>query len=422
MLAHPDLHDPLAEYVMMTNASDVAAGANQPAEPPAPSADTFAAMHKARRAAGHKLVVLGYYSNTFDPTRRRWADFDKEAGSVVMACSHWYRLITGRPTTVYTDNKMAANILTNFKCPRPPRLQRWGIELGSYLPYLRIKYRMGSLNVVADLMSRYPLDLKEGEHSVAITPDDLFDVLASMEVKGKPAVCLCEPRNQKDIETIWEAEAACLSAQLALLGEYHQAAIADDEKLEAIRTDDRLPACVRQLPRELIEHLATLDVAPEFEGSDVHCNGLLGTARRQWLAAEAEFAEEQRTAEEEMTYWERYVTAFRTLYGRPPVVSDFFCREGTFIVAERFWQALRSSASIFRTGHVRSGCGRYPDWERQDLTQDEFWQHLESKGYAPDCARPDIIHASPPCKEHSGVRFLDSDLMGPEPEPHAELL
>eukprot|EP00965_Chrysotila_dentata_P161058 5317858-Pleurochrysis_carterae.AAC.1 len=98
-----------------------------------------------------------------------------------MACSHWYRLITGRPTTVYTDNNVAASILTNFKCPRPPRLQRWGIELGSYLPYLRIAYRMGLLNDVADLMSRYPLDLKEGEHSVASIPDDLFDVLASVE-------------------------------------------------------------------------------------------------------------------------------------------------------------------------------------------------------------------------------------------------
>eukprot|EP00965_Chrysotila_dentata_P095952 3170771-Pleurochrysis_carterae.AAC.1 len=173
-------------------------------------------MHKARRAAGYKLVVLGYYSKTFDPTQRRWAIFDKEAGSIVMPCSHWYRLITGRPTTVYTDNTVAASILTNVKCPRPPRLQRWGIELGSYLPYLRIAYRMSSLNDAADLMSRYPLDLKEGKHSVASIPDNLFDVLASVEVDGKPATCVCEPRNQKDIETIWEAETACSSAQLAL--------------------------------------------------------------------------------------------------------------------------------------------------------------------------------------------------------------
>eukprot|EP00965_Chrysotila_dentata_P186887 6170367-Pleurochrysis_carterae.AAC.1 len=122
----------------------------------------------------------------------------------------------------------------------------------------------------------------------------------------------------------------CKAAQLALLGDYHQATVADEDKLEAIRTDERLPVCVRQLPRELLGQKTTFDIAPEFEGSDVHCNALLGTARQQWLATEAEFADEQREAEEEMTHWERYVTTFRTLYGRPPVVYDLFCGEGTF--------------------------------------------------------------------------------------------
>eukprot|EP00965_Chrysotila_dentata_P018806 626220-Pleurochrysis_carterae.AAC.1 len=102
MLAHPDLHDPLAEYVIMTDSSDVAAGAvlmqwqkrqvhnneDPPEETPTPTSDTFAAAHKARVAAGYKLQVLGYYSKTLDATQRRWAIFDKEAGSIVMACSH----------------------------------------------------------------------------------------------------------------------------------------------------------------------------------------------------------------------------------------------------------------------------------------------------------------------------------------------
>eukprot|EP00965_Chrysotila_dentata_P172180 5681920-Pleurochrysis_carterae.AAC.2 len=123
-------------------------------------------------------------------------------------------------------------------------------------------------------MSRYPLDLKEGEHSVASIPDDLFDVLASVEVNGKPAVYLCEPRNQKDIETIWEAEVACCE-------------IADEDKLTAIRADERLPTRVRRLPRDLIGHLTTLDVAPEFEGgSDVHCNALLGASQEDRAALE----------------------------------------------------------------------------------------------------------------------------------------
>eukprot|EP00965_Chrysotila_dentata_P153089 5059072-Pleurochrysis_carterae.AAC.1 len=370
--------------------------------------------------------------------QRRWAIFDKEACSIVMACSHWNRLITGRPTTVYIDNTVAASTLADFKCPRPPRLQRWGIKLGSYLPYLRIAYRMGSLNDVADFMSRYPLYLKEGEHSVASIPYNLFDVLASLEVSGKPAVYLSELRNQKDIETVREAEAACSPAQLALLGEYHQAKIADEDKLNVIRADERLATCVRQLPRESIGHLTTLDVTPEFEGSDVHCNALLGTAREHWLATEAEFAAEQRKAQEEMTHWERYVTTFRNklLHGRSPVVYDFFCGEGTFSRGAVLAGAQVIGFDIQDKPHTfgmravsRLEGGKFertliPEMRcvQQDLTQDELWQYLETKGYAPDCTKPDTIHASPPCKELSGLRFLGSDLLGPEPEPHIKLL
>eukprot|EP00965_Chrysotila_dentata_P211315 6186395-Pleurochrysis_carterae.AAC.7 len=42
---------------------------------------------------------------------------------------------------------------------------------------------------------------------------------------------------------------------------------------------------------------------------------------------------------------------------------------------------------------------------QQDLIYAEFWQHLETKAYAPDRARRNAIHANPPCKEHSGLRF-----------------
>eukprot|EP00965_Chrysotila_dentata_P063599 2107336-Pleurochrysis_carterae.AAC.1 len=69
-----------------------------PEDTPTPTWDTISATHKARVAAGYKLQVLGY----FDATQRRWAIFDIEAGSIVMTCSHWYRLITGRPSTPTT--------------------------------------------------------------------------------------------------------------------------------------------------------------------------------------------------------------------------------------------------------------------------------------------------------------------------------
>ena len=121
------------------------------------------------RADGYRLVCLGYFSKTFDDTQRRWAIFDKEAGAVLMACSHWHRLIAGRPTTVYCDNTVAASILANFKVPRPPKLQRWGVELGTYFPFLRIAYRQGALNATADMLTR-----NNPPKSVGIVKDDLF--------------------------------------------------------------------------------------------------------------------------------------------------------------------------------------------------------------------------------------------------------
>ena len=58
------------------------------------------------------------------------------------------------PEALYTDNKVAASILTNYNHPRPPKLQRWGVELGTYLPHLCIAYRVGQENYVADHLSR----------------------------------------------------------------------------------------------------------------------------------------------------------------------------------------------------------------------------------------------------------------------------
>eukprot|EP00965_Chrysotila_dentata_P052509 1742323-Pleurochrysis_carterae.AAC.1 len=124
-----------------------------------------------------------------------------------------------------------------------------------------------------------------------------------------------KPRNQKDVETNWEAEAACSPAQLALLGEYHQAAVADEDKLEL---------------------------------NNFHCNALLGTAREHWLATEAEFAVEQREAAKETTHWERYVTAFCNLHGRSPVVYDLFCGgQQARSAVEPCWQALKFSDLTF---------------------------------------------------------------------------
>jgi hypothetical protein len=70
---------------------------------------------------------------------------------------------------------VATSMLT--KHAAPTRLQRWGIELGTYLPHLRISYRRGADNGLADLLSRFPAFRRftTTREDIVELPDDLFD-------------------------------------------------------------------------------------------------------------------------------------------------------------------------------------------------------------------------------------------------------
>eukprot|EP00965_Chrysotila_dentata_P099666 3294150-Pleurochrysis_carterae.AAC.1 len=81
-------------------------------------------------------------------------------------------------------------------------------------------------------MSRYPIEVEEGKHAVASISDDLFETLAAAGAHGQKMVYLCEPKQETEIQSIWEAESACNSAQIALLGEY-QIANTDDAAVMA---------------------------------------------------------------------------------------------------------------------------------------------------------------------------------------------
>eukprot|EP00965_Chrysotila_dentata_P177437 5860261-Pleurochrysis_carterae.AAC.1 len=75
-------------------------------------------------------------------------------------------------------------------------------------------------------MSRYPIEVEEGKHSVASITDDLFDTLAAVGAHGQKLVYLGEPKQETEIQSIWEAKIAS----------------ADDEMvMTAVREDLRLP-------------------------------------------------------------------------------------------------------------------------------------------------------------------------------------
>ena len=200
VLTAPDFDDPLADFVLCTDASDFAvggvlmqwqhpqsrdAGKHGPGPPPGEDSSANPGMPKGkyqdpldnawRRKAGWKLVIIGYYSKTLDEAQRNYPAFDKEAGAILLCVRHWSDLITYHRTSVYTDSAVATSMLT--KHAAPPRLQRWGIELGTYLPHLQISYRRGVDNGLADLLSRFPAFKRftNVRPDLVTLPDDLFE-------------------------------------------------------------------------------------------------------------------------------------------------------------------------------------------------------------------------------------------------------
>ena len=130
-----------------------------------------------RPAAGWKLRTIAYYSKTFDNAQKNYPTFDKESAAILFCVRRWAKIITCRPTTLYTDSSVAASML--YKHLGPPRLQRWGMELGTFLPYLKIGYRKGSDNGMADFLSRYPTFKAYVSESsdVQELPSELFDLV-----------------------------------------------------------------------------------------------------------------------------------------------------------------------------------------------------------------------------------------------------
>jgi len=113
------------------------------------------------------LHPIAYHSRTLRPYERNYAITELECLAIIDALDKFYYYLHGKKFTIYTDHA-ALVWLKNIK-HLTGRLFRWSLKL-SMFDY-EIKYKKGSTNVEADMLSRIPishhivhlLDLKEIE-------------------------------------------------------------------------------------------------------------------------------------------------------------------------------------------------------------------------------------------------------------------
>lgn len=100
---------------------------------------------------------IQFFSKTLNETQSRYATIEKELLSIVMAIENFRHYIYGREFIVITDHKP---LIYLFKSKNiSGRLHRWRADLMNY--NFKILHRAGTLNSVADALSRIPISIEE---------------------------------------------------------------------------------------------------------------------------------------------------------------------------------------------------------------------------------------------------------------------
>ena len=83
----------------------------------------------------------------------KYAPIELKVAALVYAVEHFEVYLLGNETTVYTDHQA---LLSHMKSQTKGVLARWW-RIARFLPTLRIEYKPGVTNNVADALSRAPV-------------------------------------------------------------------------------------------------------------------------------------------------------------------------------------------------------------------------------------------------------------------------
>ena len=113
--------------------------------------------------------------------------------ALIFAVEHFEVHLLGKPCTVYIDHQA----LVHLKSQTKGLLAFWYLRISKFLPHMKLEYKPGSANVVADALSRAPTD---GEMTGGKEGSDVQRVL--QPVLPQPSMQKVQLEQSKDKELV----------------------------------------------------------------------------------------------------------------------------------------------------------------------------------------------------------------------------
>ena len=115
---------------------------------------------------------VAYASRQTNPAEAKYAPTELEVAALVYAVEHFEVYLLGSHFTVYTDHQsLVSAFITHMKSQSRGLLARWYLRIARFLPKMKLEYKPGAANVVADTLSRAPVLSKEDKVSVLRVQD-----------------------------------------------------------------------------------------------------------------------------------------------------------------------------------------------------------------------------------------------------------
>jgi hypothetical protein len=110
---------------------------------------------------------VAFVSRTLSKAEKKYSQLEKEALALIFTLKKFHKYLYGRHFVLYTDHKPLTSIFDphkNIPSLARARIQRWALILSAY--QYEIKFRKGTENVPADVLSRLPISVSFKNHKV----------------------------------------------------------------------------------------------------------------------------------------------------------------------------------------------------------------------------------------------------------------